>query len=212
MTDARSDAELLAAHVAGDPHAFATLYERHRGRLWAVALRTCGDQEEAADGLQDGMISAFRSASSFRGDAAVTTWLHRIVVNACLDRLRRRKSRATVPLPTDAWEDARDTLADPRDHAGQTELAIDLQRVLLQLPDEQRVPIVLVDVEGMRVDEVARMLGIPTGTVKSRCARGRAKLAAMLRPLDPQSGNPHGEPGVPPSTRAGGQAGGDSRP
>ncbi len=88
-----SDAELLRRHVAGDSDAFGELFRRHRDRLWAVALRTVCDPEEAADALQDAMISAFRRAADFRGDSAVTTWLHRIVVNACLDRLRRRAVR-----------------------------------------------------------------------------------------------------------------------
>src|ERR1700727_1600621 len=93
-----SDAELLRRHVAGDDQAFGELFRRHRDRLWAVALRTVCDPEEAADALQDAMISAFRRAGDFRGDSAVTTWLHRIVVNACLDRLRRRAVRpATSP-------------------------------------------------------------------------------------------------------------------
>ena len=82
-----SDTELLRRHVAGDSDAFGELFRRHRDRLWAVALRTVCDPEEAADALQDAMISAFRRAGDFRGDSAVTTWLHRIVVNACLDRL-----------------------------------------------------------------------------------------------------------------------------
>src|SRR5213593_4374497 len=92
------DRELLSRHAAGDGEAFGELVRRHRDRLWAVALRTLGDPEEAADALQDALISALRSADRFRGDAAVTTWLHRIVVNACLDRIRRRQTRATVPL------------------------------------------------------------------------------------------------------------------
>ncbi|GAB3966363.1 hypothetical protein GCM10027615_13490 [Plantactinospora veratri] len=95
----RSDAELLRAHVDGDRDAFATLFHRHRDRLWAVALRTVSDREEAADALQDALLSAHRSAARFRGEAAVTTWLHRIVVNACLDRIRRRQAHPTVPLP-----------------------------------------------------------------------------------------------------------------
>ena len=90
----------------GDPDAFGTLFARHRDRLWAVALRTTGDPEEAADALQDALIAAFRRADSYRGDAAVTTWLHRIVVNACLDRLRRRKVRLADPLPDDLDERA----------------------------------------------------------------------------------------------------------
>ena len=95
----RSDLELLRAHAAGDPGAFEEIVRRHRDRLWAVALRTMREPEEAADALQDALISAYRAAGSFRGDSAVTTWLHRIVVNACLDRIRRRQVRSTVPLP-----------------------------------------------------------------------------------------------------------------
>lgn len=87
----QADAALLRAHVNGDPDAFAELVRRHRDRLWAVALRTTGNPEEAADAVQDALLSAFRRASTFRGDAQVTTWLHRIVVNACLDGMRRRK-------------------------------------------------------------------------------------------------------------------------
>ena len=98
------DRALLRAHLDGDPEAFGTLFARHRDRLWAVALRTTGDREEAADALQDALIAAFRRADSYRGDAAVTTWLHRIVVNACLDRLRRRQVRMADPLPDDLDE------------------------------------------------------------------------------------------------------------
>ena len=98
------DRALLRAHVEGDADAFGTLFARHRDRLWAVALRTTGDPEEAADALQDALIAAFRRADTYRGDAAVTTWLHRIVVNACLDRLRRRKVRLADPLPADVDE------------------------------------------------------------------------------------------------------------
>src|SRR5579863_5909826 len=89
-----SDAELLRRHVAGDTAAFGLLFQRHKDRLWAVALRTVCDPEDAADALQEAMISAFRRAADFRGDSAVTTWLHRIVVNASLDRLRRRQTRS----------------------------------------------------------------------------------------------------------------------
>src|SRR5512135_388421 len=89
-----SDAELLRRHVTGDTEAFGELFRRHRDRLWAVALRTVCDPEDAADALQEAMISAFRRAADFRGDSAVTTWLHRIVVNASVDRLRRRQTRS----------------------------------------------------------------------------------------------------------------------
>src|SRR3954467_3496403 len=93
-----SDQDLLARHVAGDPEAFGEIVRRHRDRLWAVALRTLGDREEAADAVQDALISAYRAAHTFRGQSAVTTWLHRITVNACLDRARKTASRRTSPI------------------------------------------------------------------------------------------------------------------
>ena len=92
-----SDRDLLALHVDGDDHAFAELFRRHKDRMWAVALRTVRDPELAADCVQDGFIAAFRRADSFRGEAAVTTWLHRIIVNACLDRHRLRRKAAMKP-------------------------------------------------------------------------------------------------------------------
>src|SRR5512143_1191433 len=102
--DEVSDADLLRAHVDGDPDAFGVLFARHRDRLWAVALRTMGNPDDAADGLQDGLIAAYRRAGSFRGEARVTTWLHRVVVNACLDRIRAAKVRRAEPLPDELEE------------------------------------------------------------------------------------------------------------
>ncbi|MFD0529238.1 sigma-70 family RNA polymerase sigma factor [Kitasatospora arboriphila] len=101
MAEEPSDADLLARHVAGDPDAFGLLVRRHRDRLWAVALRTLGDREEAADALQDALVSALRAAHTFQGRSQVTTWLHRIVVNACLDRARRAASRRAGSLDED---------------------------------------------------------------------------------------------------------------
>ena len=200
MTDGdEDDRALLAAHVAGDPDAFPALVARHRDRLWAVALRTLGDREEAADALQDALLSAYRAAGSYRGDARVTTWLHRVVVNACLDRVRRRAVRPTVPL----LELDR---ADPRDVVGDRETALDVEAALAALPYEQRVALVLVDVSGLPVDEVAALLGVPAGTVKSRCSRGRARLALSLGHLR----NRPGSAPVPPGDGTRGQAGGTS--
>lgn len=174
--EARTDAQLLAAHVAGDKNAFGELVYRHRDRLWSVALRTTSDPEEAADALQDAFLSAFRRADQFRGEAAVTTWLHRIVVNACLDRLRRRTSRPAVPLPDDLGQ----TLADPGDQMSRRDTQLVIASALANLPPDQRAAIVLVDVEGRSIQETAELLGCPTGTVKSRCSRGRARLAEEL--------------------------------
>jgi RNA polymerase sigma-70 factor (ECF subfamily) len=188
-----SDADLLAAHVAGDPGAFGEIVRRHRDRLWAVALRTTGDPEDAADALQDAFVSAYRNAGSFRGESAVTTWLHRIVVNACLDRLRRRRARPTVPLPEEDGASGHRGIADPRDDLDRLELRMEIDRALRALPDDQRAAIVLVDVEGLPVADAAALLGVPEGTVKSRCSRGRARLAVALAGLR----NPDADPDVP---------------
>jgi RNA polymerase sigma-70 factor, ECF subfamily len=199
----RTDAELLGAHVAGDPAAFEELVRRHRDRLWAVALRTTGDPEEASDALQDALISAFRRADQFRGEAAVTTWLHRIVVNACLDRMRRRAVRPTSPLPDDDESLPGAVVADPDDAIDRRETQLVVTAALAELPEDQRAAVLLVDVEGWSIEEAARQLGCPEGTVKSRCFRGRAKLAKRLEflrnpddraPVVPPEGgeHPHG--------------------
>jgi RNA polymerase sigma-70 factor (ECF subfamily) len=173
-----SDKDLLAQHAAGDPDAFGEIVRRHRDRMWAVALRTLGDPEEASDALQDAFLSAYRAADRFRGDAAVTTWLHRIVVNACLDRIRRRTLRPVVNMSDDATFDA--VAPKSPDPTLAHELALDISDALRQLPYEQRAALVLVDMMGYAVDEAARVLEVPPGTIKSRCARGRARLAPLL--------------------------------
>ncbi len=187
-----SDRELLAAHVAGDRDAFGILFARHRDRLWAVAVRTMGNREDAADGLQDGLVAAYRRAVTYRGEAAVTTWLHRVVVNACLDRLRASNVRRADPLPDDLEERGdRGSLssADRADAADPAEVALlaERRRAVLEalaiLPDEQRAALVLVDMEGYPVAEAAAILDCAVGTVKSRCSRGRTRLAQLLGPL-----------------------------
>ncbi|NLU78062.1 RNA polymerase sigma factor SigM [Micromonospora sp. HNM0581] len=201
-----SDLDLLHSHVAGDRDAFGELFRRHRDRLWAVALRTLGDREEAADALQDALLSAHRAASRFRGDSAVTTWLHRIVVNACLDRIRRRRAHPTVPLP-DGMRGPEDGPAtggvEPAAPVHDHDTAMVVRDALAALPLEQRAALVLVDVQGYPVAEVARILGVAEGTVKSRCARARARLAVTLGHLrsgdGPEAADPPSD--VPEVTR-----------
>ena len=171
-----SDTALLIAHVEGDPRAFDELVRRHRDRLWAVALRTTRNPEDAADAVQEALISAFRNAAAFRGQSAVTTWLHRIVVNACLDMARRRAARPSVPLR----EEESFQPADPRDRIAEREFGMLIEQALGELPMDQRAAIVLVDVQGFPVADAAEVLGVPIGTIKSRCARGRARLAVTL--------------------------------
>jgi RNA polymerase sigma-70 factor (ECF subfamily) len=182
-----SDTELLRRHVAGDSDAFGELFRRHRDRLWAVALRTVCDPEEAADALQDAMISAFRRAGDFRGDSAVTTWLHRIVVNACLDRLRRRAVR---PVTSAGDEQALEALLahdpDPArasDPSRATDVRLDVDAALRMLPAPQRAALVVVDMLGFSVDDAAAILDTSPGTVKSRCARARARLLPYVAHL-----------------------------
>lgn len=212
MSEPLDDRALVDAHLGGDTEAFGVLFSRHRDRLWAVALRTTGDPEEAADALQDALIAAFRRADSYRGDAAVTTWLHRIVVNACLDRLRRRKVRLADPLPEDdehhrdVPERGRAGPVDPADSAVAGEQRSVVLSALESLPPDQRAALVLVDMEGYSVEETAAILECAPGTVKSRCSRGRARLAPLLADLAPPGNRPSGShvsPGKPTRTETG---------
>ena len=187
--DAVDDRALLARHTAGDREAFAELVARHRDRLWRVALRTLGNPEDAADAVQDALVSAYRAAAGYRGDAAVTTWLHRITVNACIDLARRRASRPTTTL-TD-HDLGRGGAVEGSYDASDAATAV--MGALRQLPVDQAAAVVIVDIEGFSVREAAEILQAPEGTVKSRCARGRARLAELLSDLAP--GNP--PPGPP---------------
>ena len=177
-----SDRVLLRRHADGDADAFGLLFRRHKNRLWAVALRITCDPDDAADALQDAMISAFRRAGDFRGESAVTTWLHRIVVNASLDLLRRRSARSV------SWSGDPDDLPVPEpgqrvDSAASTDSRLDVDAALRTLTPPQRAALVLVDMLGYSVADASAILGISEGTVKSRCARGRAKLLPHLSHL-----------------------------
>jgi RNA polymerase sigma-70 factor (ECF subfamily) len=180
MLEDLSDNELLARHAGGDAAAFGVLVTRHRDRAWAVALRTVGNPADAADAVQDAFLKAYRTAGTFRGDALFTTWLHRIVVNACLDQMRKARTRPAVPLDETAA-----AVADPADPVARLDTGRDVVAALERISPDQRVAIVLVDIEGYSVEEAAAMLDVPTGTVKSRCHRGRVQLAALLGHLRP---------------------------
>lgn len=181
-----TDRALLARHTTpgDDGRAFGELFRRHRDRMYAVALRTTADPELAADCVQEAFISAFRRAGAYRGEAAVTTWLHRIVVNACLDRLR------SPQVLRRAGDLAEVDLAAEGDRPEQVTTRILVHSALAALPEAQRVALVLVDMEGLSVTEAAEILQVAEGTVKSRCSRGRQALVAELArrgwPPDPE--------------------------
>lgn len=147
--------------------AFDEVFRLHRDRLWSVAVRTLGNAPDAEDAVQETFVSALRSGG-FRGEADIGTWLHRILMNACIDRMRRRRP-TVVPDPG--------PVTDPSTGVA-TRLVI--SDALAALPVEQRAAVVLVDVQGMSVADAARILDVPPGTIKSRCARGRMRLAELL--------------------------------
>ena len=168
------DRLLMRRHVEGDAEAFGEIYRRHRDRMWAVAVGVCGDREIAAEAVQEGFVSAFRRAGSYRGDAAVTTWLHRIVINACIDLTR--KVRPTSELTDEVIA----SVPPAADATGKVDTRLAVHEALTRLSDEHRVALVLVDMHGLPVAEAAQILDIPTGTVKSRCSRGREALGKIL--------------------------------
>ena len=170
----RTDEQLLAAHVAGDRFAFEELFNRYQPQLYQLARITIRCPDDARDALQDAMLSAHCGAPKFRHDCSVSSWLYRSVVNACLDRLRRHKARPTTPL------EAMTSAGSVGDPAPGVDTAIVVELALMRLPVEQRAAIVAVDMQGFSVAEAARMLGVPEGTVKSRRARARTKLATTL--------------------------------
>jgi len=176
VPDELSDVELLHAHVRGQRHAFAELLRRHNDHLWQTALRTSYTREDAADSLQDALLSAHRTAATFRAEAEVRSWLHAIVVNACLDRIRRNRTRRAVSLSPDTMPEPKDT----RDDIAELEMSLVIDRALFTLPEEQRAALVAVELEGRSVAETAALLGVPEGTIKSRCARGRQRLQERL--------------------------------
>lgn len=179
MPDPRSDRELLAAHVAGQGGTFDEIVRRYAERLWLLAYRTLDHREDAADAVQETFVSALRGAARYRGESEVSTWLYRITMNACLDRIRRRRTRSTEPL-------AGHDLPAPRDGIDDHLTRLTVADALATLPDGQRLAVVLVDVHGFSITEAAEVLGVREGTVKSRCARARGRLAGVLGHLRPR--------------------------
>jgi RNA polymerase sigma-70 factor (ECF subfamily) len=184
-----SDEELVRRTLAGDRGAFGILVERHQRRAYNLALRMLGGEDDARDATQEAFLTALRKLASFRGDAAFSTWLHRVTVNACYDLLRRS---ARAPLTARGDEPRPEPGPPAPDHAEATAASVDLHRALLRLPPDHRAVLVLHDVQDLSYEEVARVLGVPVGTVKSRLHRARVALGRELRGEPAERGAPPG--------------------
>ena len=187
MDASDSDELLVRRFQDGNADAFEVLVQRHGARVYNLCLRILGDPDEAADVSQDTFLAAIRKLSGFRGDSAFTTWLHRVTVNACYDSLRRKRRRPLLQIVRDEDDERPETSLPAPDHADEVVFSVDVARALLEVPEEFRVVLVMADVQDLPYDEIARVLEIPVGTVKSRVFRGRAALGRAL-------GGSRGEP------------------
>lgn len=178
------DATLTRAAQAGDRAALEQLLRRHHDRIYAICRRLAGNDADALDATQEALIAISRGLPRFHGRAKFTTWAYRVATNAALDELRRRGRRPTPGLP-DA-EDRHPSGAAADDPAEMT-IRLDLDAALAKLPEEFRAPVVLRDVAGCDYAEIGVILRIPPGTVRSRIARGRSRLAEAMRA---NGGNP----------------------
>lgn len=176
MTSAGHETELLARVVSGDRDAFDNVMRAHEDRVFSVCLRILGDRERALDATQDTFLTVFRKAGQFQGRSAVGTWIYRIAVNTCYDQIRRAKRRPSESLPD--YVDPSDPSAEEAIESAAMRPEIEL--ALAALPAEFRNAVILSDLEGLSLPEVAEILEVPVGTVKSRVFRGRRMLARQL--------------------------------
>lgn len=178
--NARSnDRDLAARCVAGDADAFKQVYDAHATRLYNLAYRMVGAPAEAEDLLQDIFLHAFGKLSSYKGEAALGTWLYRLATNLCLDRVRSRQGkmeRATVALDDDRGDAGRQVAQ----RADSVVERLDLERAIQQLPASYKAAFLLHDVEGFEHHEVGEMLGIAEGTSKSLVHKARMRLRTLL--------------------------------
>jgi RNA polymerase sigma-70 factor (ECF subfamily) len=175
------DRALVAQAQGGDRAALDELLRRHYDRIYAICRRIAGNDADAADATQEALMAIVRGLAKFDNRAAFSTWSYRVATNACLDELRRRKRRPTPALVDehDGWADQN---VDDRGPAFDEEIVLrdEVQAALNQLPEDFRAPVVLRDCAGLDYAEIAETLGIPPGTVRSRIARGRTKLAEIM--------------------------------
>jgi len=174
------DEELVRRFLLGDTNAFERLVERHRQRVYNLCLRVLGDPEDAADAVQDTFLSVLTKLRQFRGDAAFTTWMHRVAVNACYDLTRKRRRQPMLRLAGD--QDLPEPELGPPvpDHAEDVAGTRDAVAALREVPEEFRVALVLADLHDLAYEQIAKILDVPIGTVKSRVHRGRVALARAM--------------------------------
>jgi RNA polymerase sigma-70 factor (ECF subfamily) len=188
---ATADADLIERYLAGDVEAFEELMRAHEDRIFAVCLRMLRDRDAALEATQETFITVFRKADRFAGRSAFSTWLYRVAINTCYDLTRRRKRHRADPLPE--THDPPDPTAG--DELGSIEIRSEIEAALDELAPEYRSAIILSDLEGLALETVSEILGVPIGTVKSRVFRGRRQLAQRLGNLregsDTQSGETH---------------------
>ena len=185
----------MAAAQAGDRAALETLLRRHHDRLWALCRRLTGNHADAEDALQDALIAIARGIGRYDGRAAFTTWSYRVATNACLDELRRRRRRQMPDAPGmlgtgESPDGPSGALSAPPAPTAVEAVAdrVDIDTALALLPQDFRAAVVLRDLCDLDYAEIARVLGIPVGTVRSRIARGRSQLADLLgNPTDQQN-------------------------
>jgi RNA polymerase sigma-70 factor (ECF subfamily) len=182
--DDHTDRALAAAAVRGERGAIDTLLARHLDRVHAVCRRILGNDQDALDATQEALIAITRGIASFDGRARFTTWCYRVATNAALDEARRRKRR---PVVVEELPDTPGTTADPGARVAE---ALDVDAALAALPADYRAAVALRDLAGLDYAEIATVLGIPPGTVRSRIARGRAALADRLGNRDDISDRP----------------------
>lgn len=183
---ANDEAQLITDSQRGDVRAFNLLVERYQVRIYNLCYRMLNDPDAAADVSQDVFLSAYRNIKRYRG-GSFTAWILRIATNACYDQLRTRQRRPTSSI--DAFLDDEehaprqfeDQSESPVDRSLRNELAGEIQRSLAALDDDQRVVVVMSDIQGLSYDEISAATGWPLGTVKSRLSRGRAQLRTVLR-------------------------------
>ena len=184
-----ADEERRLVEVAqrGDVESFNELVRLFEGRVYNLCYRMLGDADSAADAAQDAFLSAFRNLRSFRG-GSFRSWMLRIATNTCYDALRVRKRRPSVSLDMEADDELAssplqiaDTAESPDDFAQRRELAAAIQQGLTALPDEQRIVLILSDIQGLAYEEIAQITNSNLGTIKSRLSRGRARLREVLK-------------------------------